>query len=90
MEKKSNRNLEIELDEIDKAIIDFLKKSEGFLTTYKIAKEVKIAWSTANTHCYKLEAEDILERKRTPSKYGEKKIVWRLKIKGPTLEKFMK
>ena len=80
----------LELSRIDEEIIRVLKKSKEPLTVYKIAKEAKTAWSTANTHCYKLEVGGVVERKTEPSKYGEEKTFWKLKNKGPTLNKFVK
>lgn len=81
---------DLELSQVDKVMIGVLKKSKEPLTVYKIAKETKTAWSTANTHCYKLEAEGILERKIEQSRYGKGKTFWKLKVKEPTLDKFIK
>jgi len=82
---------DIFLDRIDEAIINLLQKSKEPLSIYKIAKETKLAWSTVNTHCYKLKSYDILEEKILTSEIGiGKKIFWRIKTKGPTLKKFIK
>ncbi|HEX54538.1 MAG: hypothetical protein DRO95_04105 [Candidatus Altiarchaeales archaeon] len=82
--------MEEELDRIDDIIMEILEKSDKPMTTYKIAKEGKIAWSTANTHCYKLKALGILEEKTIRTEIGQKKVVWKLTAKTPTLDKFIK
>jgi DNA-binding transcriptional regulator YhcF (GntR family) len=88
--KNLDKNQEIILDRIDEAIINILKKSKELLSVYKIAKEIKLAWSTVNTHCYKLKSYNILEERTITSKFGGKKTFWGLKAKGPTLRKFIR
>jgi len=65
------------LDRIDELILDVLK--DRVLSTYKIAKEAKLAWSTANTHCYKLKSYNILEEIVSESNLGQKRVFWRIK-----------
>jgi predicted transcriptional regulator len=79
-----------ELDRIDELVIELLRKSEKPVSTYKIAKEVKIAWSTVNIHCYKLKSLGIMDEKTVTSPVGQKKVMWKLTAKTPTLDKFMK
>jgi len=79
-----------EIDRIDELILELLRKSEKPMSTYKIAKEAKLAWSTVNIHCYKLKSFDLLEEKTTISPIGRKKVMWKLTARTPTLDKFMK
>ena len=66
-----------EIDRIDKLILELLRKSQP-MTTYKIAKEAKLTWSTVITHCYKLKSFGLLEEKTIISPIGKKKIMWNL------------
>ena len=70
---------------VDKLIINMLQKNEN-LTTYQIAKELKVSWATVNTHCYKLKAMGIIDGKFEESISG-KKMVWWLTKKN--LKNFM-
>ncbi|RLI89754.1 MAG: hypothetical protein DRO62_00965 [Candidatus Altiarchaeales archaeon] len=79
-----------EMDRIDELIIELLGKSEKPMSTYKIAKEAKLAWSTVNIHCYKLKALNLLEEKTIISPIGQKRVMWKLTARTPTLDKFMK
>jgi Mn-dependent DtxR family transcriptional regulator len=79
-----------DVDRIDELIIELLRESEKPMSTYKIAKEAKIAWSTVNIHCYKLKSIKLLEEKTTISPIGQKKVTWKLTAKTPTLDKFIK
>jgi len=79
-----------EIDRIDELILELLGKSEKPMSTYKIAKEAKLAWSTVNIHCYKLKSLNLLGEKATISPIGQKKVMWKLTAKTPTLDKFMK
>lgn len=66
------------LDEIDRLILKIIKK-EGSQTTYQIAKLADISWSTANTHCYKMQAIGVLKGRFEQEKIGaRRKVVWRL------------
>lgn len=68
-----------ELKSIDD-LIEKLLKSLPFgekLSTYEIAKRLKISWSTANVHCYKLKSEKKIEGKEEKKEIGEgKKMLW--------------
>lgn len=80
----------VEIDRIDELILKLLEKSDRPMSTYKIAKEGKIAWSTANIHCYKLKAMNFIEERTIKTDIGQKKVVWKLTVKTPTLDKFFK
>ena len=57
-----------------------LKDAKGYLSTYEIAKRAKISWSTANTHCYKLKDQGILEGEMQVAEVGAgRKMMWKLK-----------
>ncbi len=61
----------------DKEIIKHLKKSPEPLSTYQIAKDLKISWSTANSHCFKLKSFGKIEGEFKESKFGQgMKMVW--------------
>jgi len=61
----------------DKEIIELLKRSSGPLSTYQIAKILKISWSTANLHCYKLKTIGKIDCMQKESKFGlGEKMVW--------------
>ena len=61
----------------DEEIINLLKKAPN-LSTYQIAKKLKISWSTANLHCYKLKLIGKIDGSPQDSKFGmgEKMIWW--------------
>lgn len=44
-------------DEIDKAILDYLKKISFSATTEMVGKALNIAWYTSQMHLFKLEKE---------------------------------
>ena len=57
-----------------------LKDSKDPLSTYEIAKLAKISWSTANTHCYKLKDESLIDGKLETAKVGAgRKMLWWVK-----------
>jgi len=61
----------------DKEIIDLLKRSSDPLSTYQIAKDLKMSWSTANLHCFKLKTFGKIECEFKDSKFGQgMKMVW--------------
>ncbi len=61
----------------DKDIVDLLKKSSDPISTYQIAKDLKISWSTANLHCFKLKSFGKIEGDFKDSKFGQgMKMVW--------------
>jgi len=57
-----------------------LKEAKKPLSTYEIAKRAKISWSTANTHCYKLKDQGVIEGELKVAEVGSgKKMMWKLK-----------
>jgi predicted transcriptional regulator len=65
------------LSEIDKKILNLLKKLKSPLSTYQIAKKVSVTWPTAISHCYKLKSMGLIESKIEETKFGSKeKVVW--------------
>ena len=65
------------LSDVDKKILSILKKAEGPLSTYQIAKKINMTWPTAISHCYKLKAMDLIDCRNEASKFGSKqKVVW--------------
>jgi len=81
---------ENELDRVDELIVDILTRSDEPLTTYKIAKKAKVAWSTVNIHCYKLKSVGMLKERVENPDYGRKKVIWTLTDKTPKLSEYMK
>ncbi|NOR84745.1 HTH domain-containing protein [archaeon] len=62
---------------VGEVIVRFLKESKTPLSTYEIAKKASISWSTANTHCYKLKDEGIIDGKLEMADVGaSKKMLW--------------
>ena len=67
----------ISVDQITEKI---LKSSERPLSTYELAKQANISWSTANIHCYKLKAQGRIKGKLEAAKVGSgKKMLWWIK-----------
>ncbi len=67
----------MKLSFIDKKILALLKNSKAPLSTYQIAKKLKITWVTASSHCYKLKSMNLLQNKYEKSKYGSRgKVIW--------------
>lgn len=65
------------LSDVDKTILNLLKKSGKPLSTYQIAKKAKVTWPTANSHCYKLKSMNLIENKQEKSKFGpNEKVIW--------------
>lgn len=66
-----------DVQSIEKLIVEVLKKEKKPLTTYQIAKKLGIAWSTANTYCYKLKDKGIIKGEEKAARVGlSKKMVW--------------
>ncbi|MCK5698571.1 MAG: hypothetical protein KAH93_01900 [Candidatus Aenigmarchaeota archaeon] len=62
---------------IDALTERILKTSKQPLSTYQIAKQAKISWSTANIHCYKLKSEGKIDGKMEKAEVGSgKKMIW--------------
>lgn len=70
-----------ELSPIDKALVDMIRGEKKPVSTYKLAKETKLSWSTVNSHCYKLKAFGILDMSSNKSRFGQKKLLWYVKKK---------
>ena len=49
------------LDKIDKRILGYLLKEDRPVTTEMVAKELNVAWNTAQVHLYKLLTEKLIE-----------------------------
>ncbi len=70
-----------ELSPIDKVIVKTIRNKKEGISTYKLAKETKLSWSTVNSHCYKLKAFDILDMSSKTTPFGQKKMMWSMKKK---------
>ncbi len=70
--------MEESLSPIDRLIIIALKSNGKALTTYQVAKQANLAWSTANSHCYKLKSLGLVNMKTVMSSFGQKKVFWSL------------
>lgn len=65
------------MDEIDELIESTLKKAGNPLSTYQVAKDTGLSWSTINAHCYKLKSMGIIGGKLEVAKIGQrKKLLW--------------
>ena len=56
-----------------------LAKSKRPLSTYEVAKNAGISWSSTIMHCYRLKAEGSLDCKEEEGRTGAKKVIWWLK-----------
>ena len=66
-----------DVKDISKLITKLLTKNKERMTTYEIAHRVKVSWSTANIHCYKLKSEGKINGKLEKAEVGlGKKMVW--------------
>ncbi|RLI95646.1 MAG: hypothetical protein DRO92_01640 [Candidatus Altiarchaeales archaeon] len=66
------------INAVDRIIMLALKKSKRPLSTYQIAKNANLSWSTANTHCYKLKSIGVLHMQRVRNHLGQTKVIWKL------------
>jgi DNA-binding CsgD family transcriptional regulator len=62
------------LSALEKEILRILKQKT--LSTYQLAKELKVSWSTVNTHCYKLKSLGLVENTLEKPKFGREKVLW--------------
>ena len=66
------------MQEIDKLILFLLSEAQEPMTTYEIAQEIGISWSTANSYLWKLKdkgkVELLIKRNRFVKKH-----YWRLR-----------
>ena len=74
--------MEKELSPIDKVIVEMIRGEKKPVSTYKLAKETKLSWSTDNSHCYKLKSFGILDMASLKTPFGQKKMLWHVKRKG--------
>ena len=70
--------MEESLSPINRFNIIALNSSNQLLSTYRIAKEANLSWSTVNTHCYKLMSLGIINRESERTHFGQKKVFWKL------------
>ncbi len=68
----------ISIGKADKVVLRLLEKSGRALSTYEIAKALKLSWATVNTHCYKLMSFGVISGRNEEVKIGMKRIVWEL------------
>jgi len=60
---------------LETRILRLLGRNPEGLSTYEISKRLRISWSTASLHCYKLLSSDRIIRKRV-SRFGRHKDIW--------------
>lgn len=75
-----------EMPDIDERIVRLLTNQDEPISTYRVANEVDVSWSTANTHLKDLQIEGMVESKEVISK-GKKSRVWW--VEQETLDKFL-
>lgn len=64
-------------NEVDRLIVELLKKEKKPLSTYQIAKKTGISWGTVHTHCYKLKDMKVIKGEEKITRVGtNKKMVW--------------
>lgn len=51
-------------EEIDKKILNFLKRQEWPVTTEDVAKSIKVSWQTAQIHLFKLQHKGKVKYRR--------------------------
>ncbi len=63
---------------VDRRIIRVLEeRNPGYFTTYRLAKDAGISWSTAIAHCYKLKSHGIIDGRSQKPKFGDKEtMIW--------------
>ncbi|MEA1924673.1 MAG: hypothetical protein U9M95_02280 [Candidatus Altiarchaeota archaeon] len=66
------------INAVDRLMVLALNKAKKPLSTYQIAKNANISWSTANTHCYKLKSIGVLDMRRVKNHFGQTKVMWRV------------
>ncbi len=65
------------MDDIDELIVSTLGQKDEPMSTYKIAKQTGLSWSTINTHCYKLKSLHVIDGRLEAAKIGQrKKLLW--------------
>ena len=78
---KQSKESNVSIDAlILKAIPKLHKANATHPSTYQIAKDVSISWSTANIHCLQLKSKDKIDGEEVCAAVGSgKKMVWWLK-----------
>jgi len=66
------------INAVDRLMMLALNTAKKPLSTYQIAKNANISWSTANTHCYKLKSIGVLDMKRVKNHFGQTKVMWQV------------
>jgi predicted ArsR family transcriptional regulator len=51
-------------NELDRKVLNLLRKEDWPVTTEMVAREIRISWNTAQIHLYKLQAEGKIRGKR--------------------------
>ena len=65
---------------VDQLTQNILKNSSQPISTYELAKQAKISWSTANIHCYKLKTQGKIKGKLETARVGSgNKMLWWIK-----------
>ena len=76
------KNFNPSLNNADKTIIKILRRSKQPISTYEIAKQCRFSWSTANSHCYKLQSLGFIEGEVEEFPLERKKIIWNLRTEN--------
>lgn len=78
MEKDKRQQEGIQITCIDELTLGLLESASGEkLSTYEIAKQLKISWSTANIHCLSLYSKRKIKNQEQKAERGEgKKMLW--------------
>ncbi|MEA3229987.1 MAG: winged helix-turn-helix domain-containing protein [archaeon] len=65
------------MDEIDELIESTLETAGKPVSTYQLAKDTGLSWSTVNAHCYKMKSMGIVDGKFEVARIGQrKKLLW--------------
>ncbi len=75
------------VSEMDQSILKILRESKEPLSTYEVAKEMNVAWSTANIHLKDLQLRGMVKNREDLVK-SKRRIVWW--VEQRTIEKFLK
>lgn len=65
----------LELVSTKDKIVEVLKSKDEPVSTYRIAEDSEVSWSTVNTHLKDLQIDGVVQSKKTISK-GKKTRVW--------------
>ncbi|MFP4045786.1 MAG: winged helix-turn-helix transcriptional regulator [Candidatus Aenigmatarchaeota archaeon] len=81
------KDIEEEVSGTDREILEVLTKSGEKLSTYRIAKEVDVSWSTVNTHLKDLQIEGLVESEKGVSGGKKTRLWW---VDQSSLDDFVK